>query len=612
MNRIFFASMYTTVIASVAAFAALGAPAARAQARPPAALAVLAPDPQEYAFGARHLASGMGIPYFFTHDANEALRQPMVLMTGAIDGTFMSDAVTKRVHDYIASGGTVVADDGESAGIQILAGIADLKPSEHRYSMILDGGSGDPGFSRLHFDAERTIMLGNKAEALADLTQGFTLKAGTDARAIARFDDGTAALVVRRIGKGRIYVTGLAYYDSVLRPQDDQALDAGRIYDNGFEPSADVPQMMVRDWYLRYVPGAVVTDPTPNGLAGALIISHDVDYVKSITNMTAYSRAEHANGFSATYYVQAKTVRDIEDTGFFDARAQKIIASIYREGADIASHTVAHSPNWKEFAVGSGNESPQTYRPFVKSIAPDHTHGVTLGASLSGEIHVSQERLDACAPGIRVDALRTGYLLINKEQWTVLERYGYRYDSSYAAGEVMTSFPYTAMEEQGGSRESGVLEFPIVLADADNWVPMLPHMATFNRILDQESDIHGVVTTLIHDDVVADKLPTELALVKHARPAMWVGSIDAFGDFWNKRAQTVVSTAPSAGGETVTVTAPHGVDGLTLDFPSPVTLVSVEGTTATPARGGAALVLGRVPPGSRVMLHVTYSSVKHS
>src|ERR1700730_17124825 len=127
---------------------------------------------------------------------------------------------------------------------------------------------------------------------------------------------------------------------------------------------------------------------------------------------------------------------------------------------------------------------------------------------------------------------------INREQWTVLERYGYRYDSSYAAGEVMTSFPYTAMEEQGGSRESQILEFPIVLADADNWVPMLPHMVAFDKVLDEEAEIHGVVTTLIHPDVVADKLPTELALVQHAKPMMWIGNMDAFGDFWNKRAET--------------------------------------------------------------------------
>jgi peptidoglycan/xylan/chitin deacetylase (PgdA/CDA1 family) len=437
------------------------------------------------------------------------------------------------------------------------------------------------------------------------LTQGYRLRPGTDARAIARFDDGSAALVMHRIGKGRIYVTGLAYYDAVLRAQDDQALDAGRDYDNGFEPSADVPQMIVRDWYLKFVPGAVVTDPTPDGLAGALIITHDVDYIKSVANMPAYARAERAHGFSATFYIQAKTVKDIEDTNFFDAHAKQLVASIYAQGADIASHTVAHSPNWKTFPVGTGKETPENYKPFVKDIAPDHSHGTTLGASLSGEIHVSQERLNACAAGIRVDALRTGYLLINNAQWTVLERYGYRFDSSYGAGEILTSFPYTAMEEQGGSRESHIVEFPIVIADADNWVPMYPHMAAFDQILDKEADIHGVVTTLIHDDVVADKLPTELALVAHARPKMWVGSIDQFGDFWDARAETTVSTQMAAGSETVTVTAPHGSQGLTLDFPGPMTLVSESGTTATLAGGGKSVVLGRIAAGQPVTVTVS-------
>jgi hypothetical protein len=245
----------------------------------------------------------------------------------------------------------------------------------------------------------------------------------------------------------------------------------------------------------------------------------------------------------------------------------------------------------------------------VKTIAPDHSHGLTLGATLTGEIHVSQQRLNACHPGISVDALRTGYLLINKEQWTVLERYGYRFDSSYAAGEVMTAYPYTAMEEQGGTLESQIVEFPIVIADADNWVPMMPHMAAFDRVLDLESEIHGVATTLIHDDTVADKLPTELALVAHARPAMWVGSIDAFGDFWNARARAAVTTKTAVDGETVTVLAPGAISGLTLDFPAPVAVLASSGTSATAVRGGASVVLGPIAAGRTVTIRV--ATLKH-
>jgi len=573
----------------------------------PLALALLAPDPQEYAFGARHLASEMGIPYLFTHELTIALRQPMILMTGAVDGNFMTDATTAKIHDYIAGGGIVVVDDGESAGVQILAGIDGLMPSEHRYTMSIDAGSGDPGFARLKHPEERTISLGNKKEGQAVLTQGYNLKPGGTQRVIARFDDDTAAIVSRRIGKGRIYVTGLAYYDSVLRPQDDQAIEAGRVYDNGFEPSADVPQMMVRDWYLHLVAGAIVTDTTPDGLSGALIITHDVDYSKSVLNMLPYAKAEKTHGFTTTYFVQAKTVHDIEDYAFYDARAKQIVATVAGEGGDIGSHTVAHAPDFRTFPVGTGKETPDNYKPYVKVIAPDHSHGLTIGASLTGEVHVSQQRLDAASPLVHVDALRTGYLLINRELWTVLERYGYRFDSSYAAGEVMTAYPYAAMEEQGGTNQSRIVEFPIVLADADGWVPMLPHMSAFDAVLDDEADIHGVVTTLIHPDVVADKLPTELALVAHARPRMWVGDMDAFGDFWVKRSRTDVAGSPVVDGrEHVIVTSPHGVDGLTLDFPASLTQAAATGTTARITRSGTAVVLGDIAPGQSVSLDVTF------
>jgi hypothetical protein len=190
----------------------------------------------------------------------------------------------------------------------------------------------------------------------------------------------------------------------------------------------------------------------------------------------------------------------------------------------------------------------------------------------------------------------------------VLERYGYRFDSSYAAGEVMTAYPYAAMEEQGGTTESRIVEFPIVLADAEGWVPMLPHIAAFDTVLDDEADIHGVVTTLIHPDVVADKLPTELALVAHARPRMWVGDVDRFGDFWVKRSQTVVTgSAVVDGRERVTVTSPHGVDGLTLDFPARIARVAPTGTSARVAPSGTSVVLGSLSPGQTVTLDVTFT-----
>ena len=604
-HRLIPASIAAAILASFSA-----ATAAEPQTHPPLAIAVFAPDPDEFGFGARHAASGMGIPSFYTHSFEAALRQPMIVITGAVDGNFMTDANTARLHQYLQGGGIVVVDDGESAGIQQLAGIASLVPSEHRYTLHFDPATGDAGLASLTHPEERTISLGNAGERQAVLTQGYALTKTTTARVLGRFDDGTAALVEHDVGKGRIYVTGLAYYDSVLRPQDDQAIEAGRVYDNGFEPSADVPQLMLRDWYLHLIPGAVVSDTTPDGLAGALIITHDVDYIKSVYNMLPYAKAESDHHFSSTFFVQAKTVHDIEDYAFFDQRAKQIVATVAREGADIGSHTVAHAPDFRTFPVGTGKETDANYRPFVKTIAPDHSHGSTIGASVTGEVKVSKERLDACGAGVDVDALRTGYLLINREQWTVLERYGYRFDSSYAAGEVMTSYPYTAMEEQGGSQESHIVEFPIVIADADGWVPMLPHMAAFDKVLDDEADIHGVVTTLIHPDVVADKLPTELALVAHARPRMWVGSMDAFGGFWNARAATTIVSRPGPSGDTVSVTAPHGVSGLTLDFPRPVTAVSAQGVAARQS-GSSSVVLGAVPPGQTVNVTVTLAA-KHS
>jgi hypothetical protein len=90
---------------------------------------------------------------------------------------------------------------------------------------------------------------------------------------------------------------------------------------------------------------------------------------------------------------------------------------------------------------------------------------------------------------------------------------------------------------------------------------------------------------------------------------MWVGSIDAFGDFWNARARAIVTTKTAVDGETVTVQAPAAISGLTLDFPAPVTLLESTGTTATAVRQGASVVLGPLAAGRSVTIRV--APLKH-
>jgi hypothetical protein len=589
--------MLAAVIAS-----ALASAVAVSAAPDPRAIASLAMDPTYQALGDRHIAAGMGLPLFVTHDPTVALRQPMIILAGELSGDEMTAALVARLRAYVDGGGTLVINDPESGGAQDLAGIKPTVASQKRYQLKFDIASGDPGFAHLRAWQSQTIVIGNPKENSADVTQSLTPVPGSGARVVARFDDGTGAITMRTIGRGRVYAFGAALFDLVVVPQNNHDPDSERWYDNHFEPSADSPQFVIRDWYMAYVRGAVALDPVPDGKSGALIFTHDVDYSLSIINMVAYARAEHAHGFTTTYYIQTKNVNDQADSAFFDATGKKNTRIVAALGGEIASHTVAHARDYRDYEYGTGRETPENYHPKVVAGGATVVKGKTVGASLLGEMRVSKAMLEAAVPGIHVDAFRSGYLYIHPRQFEALMQTGYRFDSSFTANDLLTDFPFRELDDASYTKESTIIEFPILITDSHT--PMLPLVPQFEQVLDDESVFHGVSAVLIHPDVVADKLPTELALYEHFKHRFWVGGVDAFGQFWLRRTRVSLATSFAGDVETVRVTSPDGVSGLTLDFGNAMSVAGVQGTTAVSTDAGRSVILGTLAPGQTAVLQL--------
>ncbi len=575
-------------------------PIRRFSTRSPAAMAVYLADAQDQGFALAHAATAMGIPVFFTRDLAQALAQPMVATAGELSGAALTAAVAARLDAYVRAGGTLILDDVESRGAQDLAGLSGAVASSSRCAIAFGPANLDPALARLTAPPSATISIGSQKTRQAILTQGLSPRSGAGVATLARFDDGTAAVVRRDLGRGRVYALGATFTDLILRPQGNHDFDAQRFYDNHFEPSADVPQIFLRDLYAARVPAAVTVDPVPDGLEGALILTHDIDYRRSVVNMLAYAGFEFGAGVSATYFVQTKYIKDYEDEAFFDAAARRIVAQVLRLGADIGSHSVSHAYDWSQFPLGTGRETADDYRPTVLSRGASSREGRTAGGSVTGEIRVSRALLKDAVPRAPLEAYRTGYLNINPAQWDVLAQNGFRFDSSYSADDVMTVFPYEMMARAGFDVESGVLQFPVLLLDSV--APLEPRIPSFLTVLDQEALFHGVCVVLLHPDVVGEKLRVEKALVDHVRGRFWIGNLSNFGDFWRGRAAARVRASGGPRRLVVAVTADRAVTGLTLDFPRRVVLLGSTGTGARPARSDRAIVLGALPAGATATL----------
>ena len=179
---------------------------------------------------------------------------------------------------------------------------------------------------------------------------------------------------------------------------------------------------------------------------------------------------------------------------------------------------------------------------------------------------------------------------------------GYRFDSSFTANDLLTDFPFRELDDASYTKESTITEFPILITDSQT--PMLPLVPRFEQVLDEESVFHGVSAVLIHPDVVADKLPTELALYEHYKHRFWVGGVDAFGQFWLRRARVSLATSFAGDVETVRITSPDGVTGLTLDFGTAMSVSGVQGTTAVTTDAGRSVILGTLAPGQTAVLQL--------
>ena len=407
----------------------------------------------------------MGIPVFITRSLDSALAQPMVVLAGALGGRVMVPEVCNKLEAYLDRGGLLVLDDTSSRCAQNLSGLQGAVSSRQRYTVQFDLATRDPGFAHLLAAESQTIQIGNSKSKLAVPSDALQLDPASGARALAHYDDGAVALSTRVVGKGRVYTLGVGFLDLILRPQDNRDFDGQRSYADHFEPSADVPQWLLRDWYLSQVPWAVALDPVPFGLEGALVITHDVDYSRAVANMHAYAAAEQARGVHATYFIQTKIEKDYADSAFYDARTVLALQQAMALGATIASHSVAHAYDFSKLPIGTGLESPGNYRPHIVD-GKTRQERVTRDGTLSGEIRVSKALLEGALPGTRIDAFRSGYLATHLAQWRVLEESGYTIDSSQSANDVMTVYPYYAMDERGFAHETSVLEFPVLLADS--------------------------------------------------------------------------------------------------------------------------------------------------
>jgi len=532
----------------------------------PSQVAVLLTKSDQDAESAVRCLQEMGIPFFVTRDLRAALRHKLIVMYPEVDATSFDPAQGQTITDFVTRGGVVFASNVFWGGFKLLFGFDDSIPLRTRHKIVFDAAAldmknpvtADPVLRYLNRPQEKEVPLGSPAIAEVIWTNGYKASAGT--KILARFDDGSAAVLRRDVGKGHAYLIGVALNDVVLRNQQNRDYEAQRIYVNAFEPGTDVWLLLLRAWYETYSDSGIRLGTIPQGKRSALLLSHDVDWEYSFKPMLAFADFEKSAGTSSTFFVQTKYLDDVNSHAFFFGQSLDILRELLAGKSDIESHTVIHSMLFNKVPLGTGEEQYPTYR------ARATRDNVAQDATALGEVCVSKSLLDGELQGHNTIFFRAGHLRVPPYLPEALVRCGYEFDSSFTADDVLTSFPYQLDFDLGMTEPTTIFEFPVTFED-EQLPPIGERIPSMLDVIEANAENGAPSVILIHSNNAKDKLEAERGLLARLPKDILVESMVDYARFWKARSQVRWFPRPVNGGEQIEIDSDLPVAGLTLVSP---------------------------------------------
>lgn len=522
-------------------------------------------DPNSAWMGLVQGLKSIGVPVRVTQDPAIALQHRVIMVYPTISGRALPKESLQALARHARQGGTLIGFRVEGGGLQSLFGFIDLADSQTQHRVTFDP---DHELTR-EFTHEREKRV-PFAAAKQPGTLAPTLSYLGAQQALARYDDGTAAMTAQATESGHAYAIGIDLGALILTGHNNREEGVARAYVNEFEPAIDVWLRLFRKIYEQDEPRAITLSPVPAGRPLSVILSHDVDYTRSIENAPIYAAYEASQSVPATYFIQTKYLKDWNDNLFLNDKGVVHLRELKKMGAEIASHSVAHSQVFNKAELGSGQEQYPDYRPFV------HDAARTEGMTVFGELRVSRYLLEHLTPESDIASFRPGHL---KNPYTLpqaLESSGYRYSSSVTANNSLTHLPFRLTHGREGRALRNVYEFPVTIEDEAQ--PRLgDRLPQALAVADQLARYGGLMMILIHTDITDHKLAFEKGFVNHMRDKAWFGTLKQFGDFWAARDAIQWRTTEQTNTDwTIALRSPRPIQDLSLALRSGTQVLRVE------------------------------------
>ncbi|MBT8147050.1 MAG: polysaccharide deacetylase family protein, partial [Gammaproteobacteria bacterium] len=519
-------------------------------------LAIFLRDPQSSWLGLAHGLKSIGLPFSITTNLEEALSHGVMLIYPRLTGANSSPELLQKLQRYVSEGNSLIAFSVIGGGMKGLFGYDgyqernDLQTLRFNDNELVNEFVLDP--------AESSVNLADNNQRTGGVSYS-----GLSEPAIASFDDDSGAIIFNTFGSGPetgyAYAIGFDLSHFTLRAFNGRLTGVVEDYVNAYHPKVDSLLRFIAAAYRQGENDSITVLSTPFNKDLTVLITHDIDYTRSLSNIDAYAQLENQLGVPATYFLQTKYVKDYNDMAFFDVESGAIVQQIEHANIEIGSHSVAHSNEFRSMPLGSGQERYPEYQPFVKDFGTVHD------ASISGELRISKFLLEHLID-YEVTAFRPGHLSFPRKLPEMLQAHGYRYSSSITANEALTHFPYQTMFAGEYQAETPVYEFPITIEDEQSelWSRLDQSIELANKIARHR----GLVNVLIHTDETGQKLEFEREFIEEFKDRAWFSTVSRFGDWWRIRDSVQINVHDHAAGlKEVKVKADGTIEGLSLRIP---------------------------------------------
>lgn len=482
-----------------------------------------------------HLATVAGIPYIITRDINEASLYSVIIATEGFDGVNLSENQRNTIKEFVQDGGVLINTNLKDPGLYDIAGITDQIFSRDRYAIKFDVSKSNNVFRWIDEPEEKTIRIGNESNGNAIFSRSYV----TDkAETLAFFDDGNSAFIRNKFGKGHTYTFGNSFKDLIIRSQMNFDFSSNRTYSNGFEPSSDVFSLILRGILIEHIPHLVWKNTSAFNSRSTVILTHDIDAESNMQWMNRYADYENSLGITATYFVTTHYIDDALDGDYY-TKYRDAVTLLKDQNQEVGSHSVGHFPDFGDLPFGTFGEDIFTYQP-------GHHGGVTENASLLGELEVSKKLLEEDT-GLPVTSFRSGHLIYPDKLIAALDTLGYKFNSSYSANDVQTSFPYSPYKTRSfSSTKSRILEIPVTISDvlfneftAENYLVA----ADLWNSITEKYYANGAPTVLLVHPNRDLKLRAMNTYLENLPRDISIQSIQSFGNFWIQRGNLSFSSS---------------------------------------------------------------------